>query len=122
MGMRVHVVKQSAKYGSEGFNWKGQDFKDFLDAMGCDTSGEDYADRFDCEVYLYEKALNILKDYQKNYLSDNVKQFLNELEYPINDFCDDINGLGGIDELVDTMQSFYDTREKGENYIYFEIW
>ena len=122
MGKRVYVVKQSAKYGSEGFNWKGQDFKDFLDAMGCNTSGEDYADKFDCEVSLYEKSLNILKEYQKNYLSDSVKQYLSDVDYSIDDFEDDLIGLGGIDEVLSTMQSFYDTREKDVDYIYFEVW
>ena len=122
MGKRVYVVKKMAEYGSSGFNWKQQEFKAFLDNLGCDTNGDDYSDQFDCLADSFEKALNIIKTYKEKGECDEVREFLEDVGIDIEDFEDVINGLGDIDDVIYVMQSFLDTRDKSSDYIMFECW
>ena len=78
MGKRVHVLKNCPEYGSGGFNWKQQEFKDLLDCLGCYTSGGDYADEFDCNLKDYENALSIIKLYKESGECDLLKKMLSD--------------------------------------------
>lgn len=122
MGKRVHVVKKMVEYGSEGFNWKQQEFKEFLDNLGCDTNGDDYSDQFECLASSFEKALDITKTYKEKGECDEVKEFLEDVGIDIEDFEDGLHDLGGIDDVINTMQCFLDTRDKSCEYIMFECW
>ena len=122
MGKRVHVVKKMAEYGSEGFNWKQQEFKDLLDNLGCDTNGEDYSDQFECLASNFENALNLIKTYKEKGECDEVKEFLEDVGISVEDLDKSLRDLGDIDTIIDTMQYFLDTRDKSCDYIMFECW
>ena len=122
MGKRVHVIKKMAEYGSEGFNWKQQEFKDLLDNLGCDTNGEDYSDQFECLVESFEKALNLIKTYKEKGECDEVKEFLEDVGIDVDDLDDCLRELGDIDDVINTMQYFLKTRDKISEYIMFECW
>lgn len=122
MGKRVHVVKKMAEYGSEGFNWKQQEFKDLLDNLGCDTNGEVYSDQFECLVESFEKALNLIKTYKEKGECDEVKEFLEDVGIDVDDLDDCLRELGDIDDVINTMQYFLKTRDKSSEYIMFECW
>ena len=122
MGKRVHVVKKMAEYGSEGFNWKQQEFKDLLDNLGCDTNGEDYSDQFECLAESFEKALNLIKTYKEKGECDEVKKFLEDVGIDVDDLDDSLRELGDIDDVINTMQYFLKTRDKSSDYIMFECW
>ena len=120
MGKRLHVVSKQREYGkSEGFNWKFEEFKDFLEDLGADVCAvEDCTDEFECDEYSYKKILDILKDYKENGMTDKVKEFFNE-KYKETKFINDLDNLGGLDEVVDIMQRFYDERDKNSEWIQF---
>lgn len=122
MGKRVHVIKKMAEYGSEGFNWKQQEFKELLDNLGCDTNGEDYADQFECLADSFEKALNLIKTYKEKGECDEVKKFLEDVGIDVDDLDDCLRELGDIDDVINTMQYFLKTRDKSSEYIMFECW
>lgn len=122
MGKRVYVVKKMVEYGSSGFNWKQQEFRDLLDNLGCDTNGEVYSDQFECPANSFEKALNIIKTYKEKGECDKVKDFLEEVGLDIDGLEDSINELGNIDDVIYAMQCFLDTRDKTCDYIMFECW
>ena len=119
MGKRLHVVSKQRKYGkSEGFNWKFEEFKDFLEDLGADVCAvEDCAEEFECDVYSYKKILDMLKDYKENGMTEKVKEFL--YNYKETKFINDLDNLGGIDELINTMQRFYEERDKKSEWIQF---
>lgn len=122
MGKLVHVIKKHVTYGdAEAFNWGADKFKDLLDYLGCEVCGVD-SDDFECEEKEYENALSFLKSYQKNKKSKEVKSFLeqNEIDEEVLGLC--FNGLGGLDEIVKSMQGFWDEREKGYGWISFHAW
>lgn len=120
MGKRLHVVSKKREYGkSEGFNWKFEEFKNFLDDLGADICGaDDWGDEFECDEYSYKKILDTLKDYKENGMTDKVKEFFNE-KYEETKFINDLDNLGGLDELIDIMQRFYDERDKNSEWIQF---
>ena len=122
MGKRVHVVKKMAEYGSEGFNWKQQEFKDLLDNLGCDTNGEEYSDQFECLADSFERALNLIKTYKEKGECDEVKEFLEDVGISVEDLDDSLRDLGDIDTIINTMQCFLKTRDKSCEYIMFECW
>lgn len=122
MGKRVHVIKKMAEYGSEGFNWKQQEFKELLDNLGCDTNGEDYADQFECLASSFEKALNLIKTYKEKGECDEVKKFLEDVGIDVDDLDYSLRELGDIDDVINTMQYFLKTRDKSSEYIMFECW
>jgi hypothetical protein len=120
MGKRLHVVSKQREYGkSEGFNWKFEEFKDFLEDLGADVCAvEDCAEEFECDEYSYKEILDMLKDYKENGITDKVKEFFNE-KYKETKFINDLDNLGGLDELIDIMQRFYDERDKNSEWIQF---
>lgn len=123
MGKLVHVIKKHADYGNtQAFNWGEEKFKDLLTYLGCEVCGEEYSDEFECDEDEYNKALSFLKSYQKDKESKEVKTFMEE-----NDIDDEtlelsFKGLGGLDEIVESMQGFWDEREKGYGWISFHAW
>ena len=122
MGKRVHVVKKMVEYGSEGFNWKQQEFKDLLDNLGCDTNGEDYSNQFECLADSFERALNLIKTYKEKGECDEVKKFLEDVGIDVDDLDYSLRELGDIDDVINTMQYFLKTRDKSSEYIMFECW
>ena len=124
MGKRVHVLKKCPEYGSEGFNWKQQEFKDLLDCLGCCTSGDDYADEFDCNLKNYENALSIIKLYKESGECDLLKKMLSDAECceSVDSIKERIESLGDIDEVISTMEDFYNSRDKSTDYIMFSCW
>lgn len=122
MGKSVHVIKKHAAYGdAEAFNWGADKFKDLLTYLGCEVCGEE-SDEFECEEKEYKNALSFLKSYQKNNKSKGVKSFMeqNEIDEETLGLC--FNGLGGLDNIVKSMQEFWDEREKGYGWISFHAW
>lgn len=124
MGKRVHVIKKHQEYGSyEAFNWKFDEFHSFLDALGCDVCAEDeYSDTFECDEDLYENALNILKAYKENGDCKEVKKMLKDLGYSVEELEKDLAELGGLDHVLEAMQTFWDEREKDYGWISFSAW
>lgn len=124
MGCRVHVIKKHREYGSyEGFNWKFEDFHSFLDALGCDVCAEDeFAKDFECDENLYERALNIIKIYKNKGYCTEVKEFLDDYDYTIKEFEKDLEELGGIDYVLESMEMFWEQREKDYGWISFSAW
>ena len=63
MSICVHVQTRTPEYSlSAGFGSNTQEFKDFLDFLGCDTSGEDYADDYECTVSNFKNAVRIIAE------------------------------------------------------------
>ena len=124
MGKRVHVIKKHQEYGSgEFFNWNYERFHSFLDALACDVYGEEYADNFECKEENYEKALNFLKAYkEKGADCEEVKKFFKDAYYSVEELEKDLDILGGLDYVLETMQMFWDEREKGYGWISFSAW
>ena len=141
MGCRVHVVKRQPEYGSCGFNWKSEEFKSFLDDMGCETTGESYDDDFECDVDLYKKAVWALSIYvhrkpsdarkrrpakKKPKLYDKFLEFLDERGLTVRDFEDAVCSMADLDdkakaakESLETMVYMLVDRDKSSSYIGF---
>jgi hypothetical protein len=124
MGKRVHVIKKHQEYGSyEAFNWKYDEFHSFLDALGCGVCGEEYADEFECDEEAYGNALNFLKTYkEKGADCEEVQKFLKDAYYSVEELEDDLNELGGLDYVLESMQYFWEQREKNYGWISFSAW
>lgn len=125
MGKRVHVIKKHQEYGSyEAFNWKFDEFHSFLDALGCDVCGEEFDSEFECEDSKYENALNILKAYKEKGDCEEVKKMLDDVYYyySVEELEKDLEELGGLDHVLEAMQTFWDEREKDYGWISFSAW
>ena len=124
MGKRVHVVSRQEEYGSyETFNWKWEEFHSFLDLLGCDCCGESYDDRFDCLAEEYKIALDALKSYQKSgSKSRKFKALLEENDLTEEDLLGYAENLGGLDNVIEAMATFYKERDKKSRYIQFVAW
>lgn len=123
MGNYVHVIKKHAEYGNhEAFNWKFEEFHSFLDLLGCGINEEPYDYEFECEEEAYECAMNIVKSYKEKGDCDEVRQMLVGLYCTIEDLDNSLNKLGGIDNVLESMQAFWDEREKDYGWISFSAW
>ena len=126
MGKNVHVIKRVQQYGCEGFSWKKDEFRDLLDSLGCETNGEYGEDEFECEVSLYEEAMDLLFDYTEFGGSDSVIEKFNEKGLDYNDFIKALSSLGSL--AIDAkyvwgqMRKFYDDRDKEWDFICFSCW
>lgn len=131
MGIRVHVVKRQPEYAGGYFNWKGNHFKGFLDRMGCETSGDEYAEDFDCEVDLYKKAVWALAIYvhskKGSPLFKKFKDFLiNETGNTVEEFEDAVSEMSytknlkkAAKESLEYMVWLLVQRDKNSDYISF---
>ena len=143
MGSRVHVVKRQPEYGRCGFNWKSEEFKSFLDDMGCETTGESYDDDFDCDVCLFKKAVWALSIYVHRKPSDARRKnpyknkarwtrydkfldFLDERGTTVGEFEDGVCSMADLDdkakaakESLETMVGMLVDRDKSSSYISF---
>lgn len=141
MGSRVHVIKRQPEYGHCGFNWNSEEFKSFLDDMGCATTGESYADDFECDVDLYKKAVWALSIYVHRKPSDARKrkpaqkrpkrydkflEFLDERDLTVGDFEDAVCSMADRDdkalaakESLETMVGMLVDRDKSSTVIGF---
>ena len=124
MGKRVHVIKRHEEYGdSEAFNWRYEEFKDMLGCLNCYMCSEEYAcDRFECVVSEYKTALKLAKAYKKNGRTKKVIEKFEDNNADIDEFEDYLDGLGGIDNVVENMQAFYEERDKKSSWISFAAW
>ena len=117
MGKRVHVVKQQEKYGkSEYFNWQYNEFADLLEGLGCEVSSTDEYDRerFEVETDKFQNAINVLKEYK-----DGKTEFD---DIDIDEVDSYLEELGGIDEVIEAMEAFYEQRDKDSGWITFVAW
>ena len=124
MGKRVHVVSKHEEYGSaEGFNWKYEEFHDFLDTLNCDVEcGDDDSSEFECGAKNYKEALDLLREYKEKGVTPNfIEKVLTEF-YTIDDFEKDLEELGGIDVVLPLMERFYEQRDKDSWWISFVAW
>jgi hypothetical protein len=118
MGKRVHVVKQQEKYGnSEYFNWKYNEFADLLGQLGCEAASMDEynMERFEVETDKFQRAINVLKEYKGGKTS-----FDNDIDIDgIDAYLDE---LGGIDNVIEAMEAFYEQRDKDSGWMIFVAW
>ena len=125
MSRSIRVIKKHAVYSSvKAFNWKSLDFYDLLKTLGCDIDDADaYEDEFECCVKEYETALDFLKEYKEKgdckEIRDKVENDFNTNMTTLNEH---INELGGIDDVIKSMQYLYDERDKEYEYITFVVW
>ena len=125
MSTCVHVQTLTPKYSlTAGFSSNTQAFKDFLDFLGCDTSGEDYADDYDCTVSSFKTAVRIVALYVHGREKPSLKAKLDELlDETYNDVDELESQLSRLDsspeDVLSLMVSFLVQRAKGEDYIYF---
>ena len=125
MGKRVHVVKKQEQYGnSEAFNWSFEEFHSLLDLLGCEVCAEDeYADRFECLSDNYRNALDCLKRYKKiGMKSRKMKALMDELGFDEEELTYYLAKLGEIDYVIQSMQRFWEERDKKSSYIQFVAW
>ena len=125
MSTRVHVQTRMPEYSlTAGFGSDTQEFKDFLDFLGCDTSGEDYAEDSECTVSSFKNAVRIVAIYVHGREKPSLKAKLDEL---LAENYNDVDGLERqlilldtrIEDVLSLMVSFLVQRAKGEDYIYF---
>lgn len=131
MGYRLHVVKQQERFGDiEAFNWKNNEFADFLSTIGCDVFGDEPYDRFECLKTEFRKAIGIVKLYsEKGNLSyDDLSATGID---PDDIDIDDINKILSStknefgytpNELVRVMEQFLSESDPEGEYIIFVAW
>lgn len=124
MGKRVHVIKKHAEYGdTEAFDWQFEEFNDLLGNLGCDMCHkEDDYDDFECDVDEYKTALKLLNAYKRKGKCKSVEKMFDEEGADIDDLEEALEGLGGIDNVLDSMRSFYRERDKKSGWISFSAW
>lgn len=125
MSTRVHVQTRTPEYSlTAGFGSNTQEFKDFLDFLGCDTSGEDYAEDYECTVSSFKNAVRIVSIYVHGREKPSLKAKLDEL---LAENYNDVDGLESqlsrldtrTEDVLSLMVSFLVQRAKGEDWIYF---
>ena len=125
MSICVHVQTRTPEYSlSAGFGSNTQEFKDFLDFLGCDTSGEDYADDYECTVSNFKNAVRIVALYVHGREKPSLKAKLDELLAENYNDVDELESqLSRLDtraeDILSFMVSFLVQRAKGEDCIYF---
>ena len=125
MSTRVHVQTRTPEYSlTAGFGSNTQEFKDFLDFLGCDTSGEDYAEDYECTVSSFKNAVRIVAIYVHGREKPSLKAKLDELLAENYNDVDELESqLSRLDtrteDVLSLMVSFLVQRAKGEDYIYF---
>ena len=124
MGNRVHVVKRMPKYGdTEAFNWKAEEFANFLGACNADvcTCREyDYSE-FEVEKEKYENALSLVKSLKDaNGDNEKMKAIFEKYEVDGEHILECLNELettfGNVCEI---MEAFYQERDKKSGWIAF---
>lgn len=125
MSTRVHVQTRTPEYScTAGFGSNTQAFKDFLDFLGCDTSGEDYAEDYECTVSSFKNAVRIVAIYVHGRENPSLKAKLDELLAENYNDVDELESqLSRLDtrteDVLSLMVSFLVQRAKGEDWIYF---
>lgn len=115
MGKRLHVVKKQEDYGNaEYFNWKYNEFADLLIALGCDVCSTDEYDkeRFEVPTKDFEKAMEYVKQIKEG------KTDFEDFGIEVLNFDE----LGGIDNVLEAMEAFYDQRDKKSSWMIFVAW
>ena len=123
MGKRVHVAKKyEIEYGgTTAFNWKQDEFISLLGTLGCSVceyNNEDYsAGDFEVDAEQYKEALEQMKAYVKDpehyengvMDGDDIRRCAEALEET-------------AEEILETMQSYYDEADKHDGYLHFSAW
>ena len=125
MSTRVHVQTRTPEYSSTaGFGSNTQEFKDFLDFLGCDTSGEEYAEDYECTVSNYKNAVRIVALYVHGREKPSLKAKLDELLAENYNDVDELESQfrrleTSPEDVLSFMVSFLVQRAQGEDCIYF---
>ena len=124
MGKRVHVVKKQVVYGgTEAFNWKFEEFYQFLNMFTDEITYDDYnMDNYEIPVADYKEALDFVKRYFK---ADTDKKRSRVCRGIIleDDFKEAFGAMETTPErLLEVMQNFYEERDKHSNWIQFHAW
>jgi homoserine trans-succinylase len=147
MGKRVHVCKKYViEYSSaEGFNWKQQEFKDLLRALGCEVNDTDnteitdgFGDNFECPASDFKRALDFLKKNKDKILNyednDDVvigkDNFDNEVWVDLEEVFDAVTSAtdydGDFDKsyayCLNMLTSYYKERDKKNSYMNFSAY
>lgn len=118
MGKRVRVAKSyKVEYGNkEAFYWKQDEFINLLETLGCSVcryDTEDYsAIEFEVDVAEYEHAMAAIKAHiEASGLHDDAER---------KDLHKAIEATGEApDELLKTMQAYYDEADKHDGSLHF---
>ena len=116
MGMRVHVcTKHIVEYGrSEGFNYTYQDFKNMLNELGCEYSGEIDETDWEVERDKFNEALNLIKEYK----AEIVKAAKGEDKLACDKKADTFSE-SDVDEVINLMERYEAEGEPGSSYLNF---
>jgi hypothetical protein len=111
------------EYGAEGFNHRTEEFRNLISKLGCNVSGEDYADRFDCDKSEFERAIKIMVRYKEQGICLKTDDLFTENEH-ITFTADDIQSYtekigDDIDFIIREMKRLLETADPDESYIYF---
>lgn len=131
MGNRVHVIKKHAEYADYGcFNWKTSAFKNLLDITGGDTTGEEFADNFECREENYKASLKAVALFNRVNKKLNAGTATDEevakLDSLLEEFSIDreelegaLNNLGGPESVLEDMVALWLRRERNYGWISF---
>ena len=132
MGMRVHVcTKHIVEYGrSEGFNYTYQDFKNMLNELGCEYSGEIDETDWEVERDKFNEALNLIKEYKAEIVKAAKGEDVGDIDdIDIDDVatymklaCDkkaDTFSESDVDEVINLMERYEAEGEPGSSYLNF---
>jgi hypothetical protein len=136
MGKRVYVAtKWKVEYDSSaGFNYKQEEFKDLLRALGAYVCEEEegYSDNWEVPASDYKEALKFLKKHKeaiRNYDNGEVQDKIDSKydgKFCLEDIYDGI--MSSADEpdydeaynaVVDIMQDYWNQRAKKDDYMHF---
>lgn len=113
MGKRVYVAKRyEVEWGKTAdFNWSDETFIDILSALGADVERDgEYSDKFEVCVSDYYDAIENLRVY----ISD--PHLLTESD----DIAEGLYGLGmTAEELLDTMQRYWEEADIHDGWLHF---
>jgi hypothetical protein len=122
MGKRVHVVKKQEEYGSTAaFNWKNEEFKSLLNALGgdvCESDDYGYSDRWEISVSDFEKAMHNLELYINGENLDDECVDMDDIESAIKGFEYD----DAAEYVMDCMKGFYKERDMDSSWMIFVAW
>lgn len=131
MGHRIHVVtKHEETSDYECFNWKTSDFKNLLDITGGNTTGEEFADNFECREEHYKTSLKTVALFNRVNKRLNAGTATDEevakLDSLLEEFSIDreeleaaLHILGGPKSVLEDMVALWIRRERNYGWITF---
>ena len=132
MGMRVHVcTKHIVEYGkTEGFNYTYQDFKNMLNILGCDYTGEIDDTDWEVEREQFNDALNFIKEHKAEIVKAAKGEDVGDIDgidiehvaTHMRFACDknvDTFSESDVDEVIKLMEHYEAEGEPGSPYLNF---